>query len=681
MRFLLDVAIIACVLLLPGMAVARAWFHAPLQKWSRPFRLVTCVLLSLCVVFLAAFALGRLPLPLAWKRAIAWALVTGSAVFLVVCRLRSGRRVAAEGDGKAPWFLYGGCAALLAIWVSCVPLLRYPGVASFGMGDVPEYYCLARNIASGRGFVVDYFIGDFWTGPKVSLDDVVGSRPTAARRPLVPYVTSFLFYLTGTNVYAIHVAASMLGCLLPLSFYGLMVPRLRRMGLWTAGRDRFCEFAALGLCLVPTHFMLFGLGTVTLFELLPWLTLWLLAELREWKLGVATLVMALAAGLATVSRPEGIVLVFGLFLVYFVPAAARAAVQRRLREVVAAPLAIACGVAVLNVPVLFVDYGPGAGVHYHTLDYDASYDAFIPRYTSWPEVNSSKIHENFSEHPRLSTLINKGVGAEIRAHPAAFGRWWLVQLKRKTLSFLRFYGEHEKMSTYGRGEAIGFAVVVAAAAGPGWRIVAILALYLLGYSLLTPALWLRHAAVMSPPILSAVFLTAVALPRRVLAWPSVARAWTGSPTAAGRRWGRAHGANVLTVLAAAGFLAIMAGCTAGLVAMIGHPANRQWEPAIRMVRAHTKPSSVVVVDNPDLMNLMTGRVALGASELLDILNPRLERFRPDYVVINNYRPGLESWKFTAKARRAPWLHIAATYQKVAEDPETSTILFKHNPRQ
>ena len=78
---------------------------------------------------------------------------------------------------------------------------------------------------------------------------------------------------------------------------------------------------------------------------------------------------------------------------------------------------------------------------------------------------------------------------------------------------------------------------------------------------------------------------------------------------------------------------------------------------------------------------LTGRVALGASELLDILNPRLERFRPDYVVINNYRPGLESWKFTAKERRAPWLHIAATYQKVAEDPVTSTILFKHNPRQ
>ena len=67
------------------------------------------------------------------------------------------------------------------------------------MGDIPEYYVIAKNLFFGRGFVQDYFIGDFWTGPKTDLQNIIGSVPTSARRPLVPYLASYYYYIVGQN--------------------------------------------------------------------------------------------------------------------------------------------------------------------------------------------------------------------------------------------------------------------------------------------------------------------------------------------------------------------------------------------------------------------------------------------------------------------------------------------------
>jgi hypothetical protein len=345
--------------------------------------------------------------------------------------------------------LYGGCVVLLAIWLSCIPRARYPGISSFGMGDIPEYYVLARNVYSGRGFVVDYFIGDFWTGPKLGIEDVVGSTPTAARRPLAPYVAASLFCLTGLNHYVIHIAASMLGSVVPLGFYGVMARRLAKRGPVSAAKELFCQFGALALCLLPTHFLLFGLGTVSLFELLPWLVLFLLAELREWASWVCAGVMAASAGLVTASRPEGVVLVAALFVVYIAPAALRALVRRRFAgELTAAGLVLG-GVALMNVPLLFIRYAPGAGVYYHTLRYDVSRDALVPMYLKWPDLNHAIVHANFSAAPTMSWVINRGAAGEILRHPGALCRWWGVQLGRKTVSFLRFYGSRRDDSTRG----------------------------------------------------------------------------------------------------------------------------------------------------------------------------------------------------------------------------------------
>ncbi len=108
-----------------------------------------------------------------------------------------------------------------------------------------------------------------------------------------------------------------------------------------------------------------------------------------------------------------------------------------------------------------------------------------------------------------------------------------------------------------------------------------------------------------------------------------------------------------------------------------NPKNQAYSASLEFVREYTKPEDIIVSDYPQLINLMTGRTSLGASDLLEILNPRLERYQPDYVLQTDSRKNKIPRTFKKEKKAMAAAYLSQNYELLASDPRGNTLIFKH----
>jgi hypothetical protein len=99
-------------------------------------------------------------------------------------------------------------------------------------------------------------------------------------------------------------------------------------------------------------------------------------------------------------------------------------------------------------------------------------------------------------------------------------------------------------------------------------------------------------------------------------------------------------------------------------------------PYLEVINKYTEPSSVVVCNYPQLINLITGRISIGSTFLFEVLNPKLERFSPDYILAHDSIFTKSSQLFKLKMQQARD-YIKQYYNLVYHDPENHIMLFKH----
>ncbi len=659
---LLTIGIIVYALLIPGYVIILLFFKNIREKHNLSFRILASAIFSLSFLYVFAFILSVLPISLVFKRMIA--ILALLAPLLILWRF-SPRRVNLFSFFKknTETILILGSTALFVIWICCIPWSAYPGNITHHMGDIPEYYVLAENLYSGEGFVTDYFIGDFWQGLRLNLEDVMGSSPIAARRPLVPFVTSFFYYVTGVSYQVINIMAAFLAALLPFAFYDFFRRFALKKGFsLTEKRKRDFQILALAFCLIPSHFIYFSLGTISVFEMIAFFILMTPLFFKSFESFLQAAVMALSGGIVLFSRPEGIILIMLVTVLFLLPNSLMVFLRERNRMGLKTVLIFFVGIGLMSIPSLFIKYGEGSysrNTWYKTLHYIPETGNFKSLYTEWGEFNSAIIRENYSEQPNIQNTLNDKIHSEIVAHPMAFVKWLIFQSWQKLSAFSSLYlGNNFWLTTF---------LVLLIFVGPEWRFTVFLILFTIGFSLLSPVLYARQAIVFSPLILMVVYSSLLRLSGWIFPQKPgfLSRKKPVVPT------------RVIYGMVMLGMVCLVVLNTILTTDINRNPKNHTYSASLEFVREYTRPEDVIVSDYPQLIHLMTGRTSLGASDLLQILNPRLERYQPDYVLLTDFREHKIPSPFREENKALADAYLSQNYEFLASDPRGNTLLFKH----
>lgn len=659
---LLKIGIIVYALLVPGYAIILLFFKNIRKKHDLSFQILASAVFSLSFLYLFAFILSVLPFSLFIKRIIAVSALLAPLLFL--WRISSRQfNLFSHFKKNTETILIAGSTFLFVIWICCIPRSAYPGNLTHHMGDIPEYYVLAENIYSGNGFVTDYFIGDFWQGERLSLGDFIDSPPIAARRPLVPFVTSFFYYVTGVSSQVINILAAFLAALLPFAFYDFFRRfALRKDVPLTEKKKRDFQILALAMCLIPSHFIYFSLGTITVFEMIAFFILMTPLFFKSFESPLQAAVMALSGGIVLVSRPEGIILIMLVALLFLLPNSWMVFLHERNRMGLKTVVVFFVGIGLMSIPSLFIKYGTGSysrNTWYKTLRYIPETGNFKSIYPEWGEFNSAIIRENFSDQPNIQSILNDKIHSEIVAHPTAFVKWMIYQSWQKLSAFSNLYlGNNFWLTTL---------LVLLIFVGPEWRFTVFLILFTIGFSLLSPILYARQAIVFSPLILMVVYssfqrLSGLIFPQK-LRLLSRKKPFVSTPLIYG--------------IVMLGMVSLVVLNTILVTDINQNPKNHAYSASLEFVRKYTKPEDIIVSDYPQLIHLMTGRTSLGASDLLQILNPSLERFQPDYVLLTDSRRHKSASALMKKNKAVADAYVSQNYDFLASDPIGNTFIFKH----
>ncbi len=659
---LLTIGIIVYALLVPGYAIIHLFFKNIREKHDLSFRILASAVFSLSFLYVFAFILSVLPFSLVFKRIIAVLILL--APLLILWRFFH-RRINLFSFFKknTEIFLIGGSTTLFVIWICCIPWSAYPGNITHHMGDLPEYYVLAENIYSGNGFVTDYFIGDFWQGSRLNLGDIMDSPPIAARRPLVPFVTSFFYYVTGVSYQVINIMAAFLAALLPFAFYDFFRRFAFKKGFSLTGKKkRDFQLLALVICLIPSHFIYFSLGTITVFEMIAFFILMTPLFFKSFESFLQAAVMALAGGIVLLSRPEGIMIIMLVAVLFILPNSMMVFLRERNIRGLKTVLVFFVGIGLMSIPNLFIEYGAGSysrNMWYLTLHYIPETGNFKSLYPEWGEFNSAIIRENYSEQPNIQNTLNDKIHSEIVSHPMSFVKWIIYQSWKRLGAISDLYlGNNYWMTAF---------LVLLIFLGPEWRFAFFLILFTIGFSLLSPILYARQAIVLSPLILMVVYSSFLRLSGWIFPQKSGLLA-RNKPVVSTR---------VIYGMVMLGVVCLVVLNTILVNNINRNPKNHAYSASLEFVREYTRPEDIIVSDYPQLIHLMTGRTSLGASDLLQILNPRLERYQPDYVLMTDSRKNKIPNPFREENKALAAAYISQYYEFLASDPRGNTLFFKH----
>lgn len=674
--YIINIIVVLCALIFPGMTIFQIFFNKQQKEWTRPFRIVLYVIISVAIIYLFAFFLGEISIPLFIKRVLAVSIILGSILFQVIQRLQKWRPRYEMPPQKVHYLLYSITIVIIIAWMSGIRFQSYPGVMSLGMGDIPEYYVLAKNIYIGEGFTTDYFIGDFWVGPKLNIEDVVDSAPTSARRPLVPYIASYFFYISGDNFYIINIIASLLASIFPLAFYGFMYQyRLDKKFKISWVQNLFDQFVALLLCFIPSHFVLYALGTITIFESLPLFIIFILIKLKKQRSNFSIFIISLSAGITTVSRPEGMILILAISLVYFLPWIIVTISKKNISKKLSFIALFIGSITIMNVPLL--------SIHYHntrlnsfwilTACYDSNSKHFNSIYFHWPEFNRAITIENFSKSPDIKNTINVNLISDALSNPIPFFKWVIQETIKKMIAFASLYGKITTiLNTTTVTNIVAIIIFICLILGPARETLLFLFFFTMGFALLNPVIYARQAIAVSPILLTALFLTFDSIYSKfcIKNTTKVISIYNNEKCSL----------KYILYLIMFLYMIILTSLLTKIVIkdIVIHKENRKYESSLAMVRKNTEPNSIIISDYPQLINLMTGRISLGASYLLDILNPELDRYQPNYVLINDCRPNRSYTQFITNKVKNTSHYIIQNYTVVEHKPEEHVILLKHH---
>ncbi|HPD17680.1 MAG TPA: hypothetical protein PLE19_22305 [Planctomycetota bacterium] len=624
---------------LPGLACLLRVRRAGAAAWPLPVLLGAAFVVSSLLV--AAFeGLCLALLPPAAARLACWAGLAGVAL---ACwrSVRGDLAAVVRGLGRWERLALAALAAVALFWLGAMPLSPYPSQVTMDLGDPPVYYRAAANLVAGRGWAPDYFAADYPRG-EVSY---VRSHPVPA------LATAFLFHLVGANTQSLHVYGIVAGVLLLC-----LLSALVRLG--AGGRDGpHALLLTVGLAVVPSHFILLGLGVVTAPGALALATAVGLALTAGGHRLARCGAVGLSLALMVLLRPDSAMMAVLLAAAWLAgQTVGGVRVPRTLRLGLAGALAAGGVLLWLGLPALLRAARPGwdsLGIYF--LRYDAAAGRFVDTLGSWMEQSRRLCAANLTGESLFDTVGNAAIGGEVQAHPVAFAvhlASWFPFFARQAMGALTVAQYRLAWLDGAPAVACALALLALAARSRPGRLVAVAMLaYLLLMPAVNPGARVRHMLVVTP--------VALALALRTL-WGL----WHGRlERALARRW--AVPALAIPLLALA-FLDARS-----IIRVRTYGPNCAYAPILRHLEEMTRSDDVIATSYPQLVTCMTGRRSVGGTWLIEHLGLIVERFRPGFLVVDNVRDIPRDYdQLRAQGMAAPG------YEMAVHDPAAQYVIFR-----
>jgi hypothetical protein len=550
---------------------------------------------------------------------------------------------------------------LLAVywfWLLAMPLSPYPSHLSVGLGDPPGYYRAAANLVAGRGWSPDYFIGDYLGGYLTYIKS----------QPLLVLITTFFFQIFDVNWFSLYVYDAMTGVFLLYLLSSLIC--LSAVGM-LKDRKRILLVTML-VSLIPAHFMMLGLGAVTVPASLAFLMITALATTNIRPFASKKLVIGASATFLILVRPEALALALITGAVYLLYASAKAyRLQRPAGIAFLTGLLLFAFLVWIFLPEI-IFHAPSAwkGVALSYLQFKPDTGRFVPMFSPWWELNHALSRANFLDEAAPFSLANPDIGIQLRNHPLAFLIYLVSQLPASAMALSQTIG-------FPPGSAVIALLLLAALViimlfnAPHRPVVAIIIVFLLFGSVLNPYLTPRHLLTVSPVVIGLSVRTIIGKSRRGLDADFV-----GGPL---WRW---RFAAALVVVA---LLVTVWNC-GRIVNVRTAAANNTYRGILEDLERLTSPYDVVASSYPQLVTCVTGRRAVGATWLVENISQIVKGYSPDFIVVDNARGDLPNYTIllhdhAGKIRGyEPLMHNPAGKYIIFRSTEYKKHASRHNPR-
>ena len=525
-----------------------------------------------------------------------------------------------------------GLFLVTTLWMQW--LSPIPGSVEAGYGDIPSYYRIVGNLSLGQFPATDFRIGDY-VGEIYFL-------PT--RFPLITLVAASFQSLFPGNLHNFSVLCTLYGLFALFYCGGFLVEGLRLDGT----REQLMKLTAGLLPLAFSNNVFdFALGAVSL----PALTFMLVLFDLTSQPGSFPCRQALwlgAAFTASFSRPEGLMFV-GLLVAFLVALEILRIVARWPKRSQAAFAIVVLVVGGLAIHVPWEKYLGKTPVFFY-LHHSPQQKTFV--YSEeigvhWPHI----LYDNSRESVGLDrrwTDINPRFSEQLRSYPQDYGRWLLgemVQRVRPTnVWFLTLCGVFLLFSR----QTIS-------------RILPPLTLtYFVALTCINPAFSPRHSLPLLTLVGAVTLRDITPMPRRLLLAPP-------------RRIPLTLGLLLIIPLLFAGFF------HAHTVRQ-----NERESPFLELaetLRPHVQENTRIASRYPQLLAYLLDIDSVGNSILGDLFEPLAERYQPDLIVIDDFRPDILE-NYSSARRRILREGVIPPYRLLFDDPRKHVlVLLRTEPRE
>ncbi len=633
------------VLITPGMAVM---IRLTRREPSRvPFPLFLAGSFAISSLLAAALQSLSLLFPgTAAARVAAYLIFIMSLYYFV----RAGRKHLSRFVREMSTWERRSLMVILAVglfWLVGMPLSQYPSQVSVMLGDTPVYYRQATNLAEGRGWETDYFMADY----------PGGTLAYVPAHPIPVYITTQFFHIFGKNWYSLYVynaiAAQILICL--FAFVARHVPGMNDNG----GKSVF--FLTLVAALVPTHFVLFGLGSVTVPGALMFLTIAATSIHDDIQGRVRILLIGTALLLSFWLRPEAAFLaviltaLFGIRYLFV-----KILTTRKTRFACAAAGLIVVATLWWNLPKLTANSPAewNSLAIFHS-KYITGKRQFVPMWGDPWVLNKILCRTNLSGKTE-EVLGNPNIGIELRDHPLAFLRFLIGYVPRFAHLFVRSLSiAHWRIGWLsGIPSVLILSTFIALSAmNRKSRLFAgAAAIFLLIMPLLNAAAGVRHILVVSATVMALSIRQIMSFRRNGPRWAIGHRPWMNKV-----RW--ATMAVLLSVVLYINGSSIIRIRTAEV--------NNCYAGIIKDIEKLAAPNDLIASNYPQLITCMTGLRSVGGPWLLENTYYLLKNYQPDFIVIDDGRRGVLDYTLLVHFGNA-----LPSYTPVIHNVESRYIIFR-----
>jgi len=586
----------------PGLVVFGA------RRWRVRLALLLAVSFMASALAVTVLALVAAKLWPTWGvRVVVWGWTAAAGGLLVV---RARRLVGLFRRVRGERWSLAVAGAVALFWLALAPFSPYPGQLYLDLGDAPSYCCEARALLNGHPGHPGYFAADYRSGRLSYLS--VHPVPVAAM--------AFQFALFGEGCPAPLSFNILAGFVLIVLLSDVVNPRPENSGGATN------VWFTLALVLIPSHFLYWGLGVVTVNGTLGFAAIAVALLSQDLSSRQRWLIVALALGYMVFSRPEAALLAVCTIVVGIGRFAFRWARNSRLRSrLLLLGVLVSCLTLWWELPALISLVRQVAPeLSFLFIRYDRTKRRFKPVYQVPWELNHGNCLLNLNPRPPRVEPSNPAIGEEIRAYPFGFARWlWRCLRKQSALYFTRAViarqMDFEVLVEYRRLERTLLGIIfLGAALAPGAFPLAVSSLVAM-FALPAANLMAnsRHLLLFSP-VLLALFARAVR-----------ARLVRGRPGP------RALGIVALVLAPSFAYLAFFD--TGSLIEARTDHANTSYTHLFHEIEQLTGPRDLVANAYPQLITWVTGRPSVGGTWFTESLQGVLTRWKPDFVVIDDYK--------------------------------------------